>query len=294
MCGRADGCGRFAVVSARVVDIWRGWLSHPHSNHYLSIEGSPEVVVGKDRTGFRHWLGLAAVALSLSAWIGCRGKSSTPAQPPATTEAVAATPMPLNDAQRHLAQAFVAAINAKDAAAVRSLIVPQALACDNSEDAKAFVDKWVHSRLRMTIPPGYKLSFAPYEQGFQPSKLFTPPVQATQRMDIEFDVKPGQGTRLSSLVSEEKGGYYLFLPCITAAGVQNLKSEQARRVASLKKAHEVYGQLKDPQRSQLTELAKKGKTANALQACRQQLGTDFRTSGYLLDLLAGRNPDLER
>lgn len=249
----------------------------------------------KDQTDIVGWLALAAVALALSAAVGCRTRSSTSPPTPAVkrTEPVA-TPMPLNDAQRSLAEAFIAAVNAKDADAIRNLLVPEALACYNTPDTKAYLDHWLHTQMRLFIPPVHKLKFVPYERGFQPSRLFTVPVQPMERMEIEFEIKPGSSTTLSSLVNEEKGRYYLFLPCVTDAGVQNFKTEQAKHERALKKAQDVYRQLHGPLRAYLESLAKKGRTPAALEECKKKLGIDFRTAGYLLDLLAGRKPEEER
>jgi hypothetical protein len=240
---------------------------------------------------------LAATAvLSLITCVGCHGKSAAPgaasssASAEAPAEATATPAPPLSAAQRQLATAFISAVNAKDAAALRKLVLPEALACYNT-DTEGYLDRWVQARLRRPIPSGYKVSFSPYEGGIRSSRVFTIPVQPTERMAIEFSgARQGQNETLANLVVQEKGSYYLFAPCITAEGAERFKAMQAKREASAQEAREAYAKLKDPLRSQLVSLLKEGKKREAFSLCKRSLKISYRTAGYVLQLLEGREP----
>ncbi len=216
-------------------------------------------------------------------------QASAPAVSAAAQPAVAATPAAkLTDAQRQFAAAFVSAANAKDAGAMRKMVIAQSLSCYN-KDTEPYLDRWIKTRRDRTVPPDYKVSFSPYG-GFQGSKFIVMPVQPTDMMQIDFVAPGGQKTSLFNTVRWEQGRYYLVAPCLTAKGAEHLKTEQAKHADRSKKAHEAYAKLQDPLRSQLVDLLKKGKKRDAYVLCKRELKLDSGATIEVLNLLQGREP----
>jgi hypothetical protein len=238
---------------------------------------------------------MAAAMLAVCACAGCRGESKAPA--PEATMALTATPSPtptpappLSAAQRRFVDAFVNAVNAKDAAAMRKLVMPEALACYN-KDTEPYLQRRLERHLRYTIPPDYKVSFSPFGRALGASPSFTIPAQPTEVMQIEFSGKGGRKVTLPDAVTQEKGGYYLFVPCLTLTGAAHLKARRAKHEASMRKARQAYTRLQEPLRSQLATLLRQGKKSDAVLLCMQNLDVDRRTAIYLLDIIAGRESE---
>jgi hypothetical protein len=225
--------------------------------------------------------------------VGCRGGSSQRVEAP-SVEAIATptatvTPPPLSEAQQQFVSAFIEAANAKNAAAMRKLILPESLAC-YSKDTEPHLDHWVAKRLRYTIPPDYKVRFASYGGHLRASPFFSTPGRPTDTMEIEFSVEGGRHIKLSEFAVQRGGSYQLFAPCFSAIGVERFKAHQAEREAGMRKAREVYSTLKDPLRARLMALVKEGKRRDALNLCMHELSLDRKTAAYVVDLATGREP----
>ncbi len=229
--------------------------------------------------------------LALCGIAGCRGESRTAAPPPTptptATPTATATPAPLTDAQRRFADAFIAAANAKDDKAMRKLILPESLACYD-KSTEPYLDEWVKRRLRYTIPPDNQVRFLPARRGDRRSRYLKLPARPTEVMLIEFHTAEGKNIRMSRLVRLDNGAYHLVAPCFTGKAAAHFKRAQEKREAALRKAREIYPTLKDPLRSQLVTLIKKGKEHDAIERCMEDLKLDRRTAAAVVEILAGR------
>ncbi len=209
-----------------------------------------------------------------------------------------ATPSPsteLTPAQRQFAAAFVSAVNAKNSDALRQLIVPEALKCQtvggkDKEAAKAFLDRWLTTRMRYTITSNYEVRIVPYPGALRGSRLFLPAAQPTHVLTFKFSPEPGKDVFLPEYVRQENGKVYLIAPCATGRGIEHFREGRERREESLGKAREIYAKLQDPLRSRLTALIKQKQQVQALTLCMRELNLDQQTAKYVVELLAGREP----
>jgi hypothetical protein len=216
-----------------------------------------------------------AVGLALSVYVAPAAKPPTMASPAPQLSAA------------QLAAAFVNAVNAKDADAMRELILPQSLACYNKE-TEPYLDHWVRKPFRYTIPADYKASFSAYAVIFRPSRSFKLPERPSGIMEIEFGAPGGERIKLPRFVRQERNGYFLVVPCFTREGEEHFKSAQAKRAASMQKAREAYGKLKDPLRSRLVALLKQGQEGEARSLCMHDLNLDRTTAAHVIEFLTGR------
>lgn len=175
---------------------------------------------------------------------------------------------------------------------MRKLVAPEDLACYNN-DTRIYLDNWLRRWVRYEIPPDHQLSFLRFYGELRRSRRsqgFTAPVQPTATMILEFTSAGGQKARVGHQVREENDKVYLIAPCPNQEGIEQMRAEKKRHDSKLEKARDLYANLGDPLRSQLTSLLKQNEYDDALRLCSRSLKVDGLTARYVLDLLAGRAP----
>jgi hypothetical protein len=235
----------------------------------------------------------AALALSASATqaLASAAASGTPAPTPTSAQAPAPSSK-LTTAEREFVAAFIAAANARSIDTMRKLVVPEDLACYD-KDTRIYLDNWLRRQVRYEIPPDHQVSFLRFYGELRRSRRsqgFTAPVQPTAMMILEFTSAGGQKARVGHQVREENGKLYLIAPCPNQEGIEQMRAEKMRRDSKLEKARDLYANLADPLRSQLTSLLKQNDYDHALRLCSRSLKIDGLTARYVLDLVAGREP----
>ena len=205
-----------------------------------------------------HDPGGVAVRLFACVLILALSASTVRAQPPP-----AATPTP---PLQEFVQRYVAAVNAKDAAAMKQLLHPGTMACITPETA-VFFDDAFQRRFRHTIPAGHRLSVGAIG-GAEPllfEDMLTYPVRPTHVVQIAFETNTRTGAVLMIQVVQENAGWQEVLPCPkpeALAKFREAREEQARyRAEAQRRAAAMPGKLRD----ELRQLLAEGRQLEAIQ-----------------------------
>ena len=179
---------------------------------------------------------------------------------------------------------YVAAVNARDLAAYRSLLSSNSLACINSE-TNDFYDRAFQSDLRHPIPAGY--TFTAKEVGkddklaFEGYAVF--PVRPSQQVQIDYTQgMENTGVLLFWLIHDSTGWSEVF-PCATPETLKSFKAQLPEIKAHEEKTKALVAGLKEPLRGELIELLKQGKSSTAATRYAESTGTDHETGMFVVE-----------
>lgn len=198
-----------------------------------------------------------------------------------------ATPVPQfppTPAQLTFADAYVKAVNGGDAAALRKLIAPKALACFNQHN-EIFLDEWIERQLQDQVAPSYKITIEELDTSdMGKTRLFTLPVMPTHQLDISTTLD-GREVTIGRPIAYQDGRWYEIAPCPTDLGVRHSIQRRQHFAYQRKQAQELYNSLSPAFKKTLYQLLLQNQTA---QACRQtslQLKVDLQTGCRVAQVL---------
>ena len=181
---------------------------------------------------------------------------------------------------------YVAAINARDLAAYRSLASSNSSACINAE-SHDFYDRMFHVDLRHPLPADYKFTAKDVGKddslGFQGYAVFL--VRPTQQVQIDYTQgMENSGTVMLWLI-QDSGGWSEVFPCATAETLQKFKAKLPEIKANEEKTKALVSGLTEPLRSELIALLKQGKSNTAASRYAQSTGHDHETGMFVVEEL---------
>lgn len=191
---------------------------------------------------------------------------------------------PPTPAQLKFADAYVKAVNDGDAAALRKLIAPKALACFNKKN-EIFLNEWIERQLRDQIAPSYKITIEQFDASdMGKSKLFTLPVMPTHQLDISTTLN-GRAVTIGRPIAYQDGEWYEIAPCPTDLGVRHSLQRQRHLTDQQKKAAMLYNSLSPAFKKQLYQLLIANQMAQACKETSAQLKVDIPTGCRVAQIL---------
>lgn len=192
--------------------------------------------------------------------------------------------------QRALAEKYVKAVQARDAAQIRTLLPPSTLKCfDKSKEP--YLDDWIEKQFRFPISKDHKLSVSVLPPEItKPSRIATYPVPATHLLGFDYSAD-GSNITLNQEIGQEGGNWYLVAPCPTELGMERFAKIEKMRAAGRARAERVIKEIKEPLKSQLLALIAKHDNADAWKLCVRSLHIDFLTAQAVVAKLAGEDAD---
>lgn len=180
---------------------------------------------------------------------------------------------------------FVAATNARDLARLRLFFYPKSLACITPEN-KDYYDAMA-SHIGETIPPNYKVSVMPVNEGN---------LKALEGMGQRWAVKPVQELHIDYQQGDDVGGYVVYLilengrwfydyPCATDAAIKEYRDNAAANEAALAHYKALASEIKEPLRTELLKLLRAHETGTAIDRYHLATGQDYKTSMYVMNAL---------
>lgn len=181
---------------------------------------------------------------------------------------------------------YVAAVNAQDLAAYRSLLNSNSLACINAE-SNDFYDRAFRSDIRHPVPTGYK--FTAKEVGkddklaFEGYAVF--PVRPSHQVQIDYTQgMENTGVLLFWLIHDSTGWSEVF-PCATSETLKSFKTQLPEIKAHEEKTKVLVAGLKEPLRGELIALLKQGKSSTAATRYAESTGADHETGMFVVEEL---------
>lgn len=207
--------------------------------------------------------------------ISCSSSGAGQAKRPATIDA--------------FVRSYVASVNARDAAANRSLWHSKSLACINS-DSSQFYDRAFKISSRHGIPADYKFSSKPVgpndKLGFEGYAVFL--VRPTNEVQIDYTRgEENSGTVIFWLVQEGNGWAEVF-PCATPETLQQFKASLPEIKANEEKTKALVDALQEPLRGELAAMLQQGKASSAASHYAEAAKQDRVTAMYVVDELEYR------
>jgi hypothetical protein len=184
-------------------------------------------------------------------------------------------------AQRKLVERWVAAVNSHDEARVKLFIHPKVLACINSSN-KEYFDFLVTQSFALTPPANYQLTLGPVTNGGAvpgiPPEMFTYPVTPTHQFQIDWTGSDNQANGVIRAIAPFGNQWFVVYPCPNAEGVKFFRERIAEGRMQNEKTQKLVAELKDPLRSQMKDLLKRGQKIEAVKKYRAATGSDMTTA----------------
>lgn len=134
-----------------------------------------------------------------------------------------------SDSQRRFADAFVAALDSRQAARLRALVHPATLACDigpGRDYVEAMFSRVMQDGAR--FGPAYSIhQIVPMDDAASGSPDFPFPAQPSYRMQIDSET-PGRPMAMNVWLAPAGDGWLAVYPCPTAAGMKTFRENQRR------------------------------------------------------------------
>jgi hypothetical protein len=209
---------------------------------------------------------ICAIALTFAATFNLRAQNTSV---PADVKAFAAR--------------YVAAFNAKDEARLKSLNLPQSLACITPANKDVY-NTLLSMQMRDPIPPSYMLSLMPVNEGnlkaLADYEYF--PVKPERELHIDYQYpETNDGGQLVLWLVHQNGRWIGNFPCMTAHGIKNYRDNAAAR----EHYKAVAAAIKEPLRSELLTMLRAHQTGEAEDRYQKVTGSDTRTSMLVINAL---------
>ena len=178
---------------------------------------------------------------------------------------------------------YVAAFNAKDKARIESLDLPQSRACITPANKDVY-DALLSLRMRDSVPPGYKLSLMPANEGnlkaLESEAYFLVKPERELHIDYWYPETNDGGGHVLWLV-HQNGRWMADFPCMTAHAIKRYRDDDATR----EHYKALAAAIKEPLRSQLLAMLRVHKTEEAETRYQQVFGGDMRTAMLVINAL---------
>ena len=202
--------------------------------------------------------------------------------------------VPINASHRIFVAEYVAAVNARDAERFRRLVHPQSLACI-TDDNRDFYDEWMARAFRRTLPDTYRLqsvrALGPNAPPMVPAHMAINPVPPTHTIQIDAQPAPYRFVTILLQVTQSAGTWLQVMPCPTAEGLAAFRAAKKANAAQDARVKTLADGLPDSLRSEITELMKAGKKADAIKRYQAASGESLTVATGVVDRLeAGGGP----
>jgi hypothetical protein len=215
---------------------------------------------------------------------------------------------PMVQAMGRLAISFAVfalrAFAASDEAAIENTFVKPWVEALRSKD-KARIERFYHPAVRACINPGTQDYFdymldqeaasdtrgvdhitklAPLKSvpaGLFPEDGFRIPVQPTYEIQVDFD----QGQLMAEYLAQSDGSWFEVLLCPNEKGMAYFRKQLADGAEQRKKVAQLVAGLKDPLRSELTDLLRREQKMDAIKKYQQAAGVDLTTAVAVINAL---------
>ena len=144
--------------------------------------------------------------------------------------AAAQTAAPGDPGQRTFVNDYMAAVGAKDVAALRRLIHPASLACMNDSN-RDFYDVLFANAVKEGPRSSYRITRIGPTTGLAeklvPAGMIRYPVTPTHEVRIDFETGPNRSKTLIRQIAMADGSWLEVMPCPTPEGLEAFRRRQA-------------------------------------------------------------------
>jgi hypothetical protein len=185
------------------------------------------------------------------------------------------------------AKRFIEAIGSKSPEHRKALVHPKSLACINAQ-TEPFYNEIFSRQLKYKIPANCKSVVTPIPANY-PSMFkgqFDYPLLPTHQIQIDFDTGPHSGTTIVLFVVYDAKRWYEVLPCPRPEIITRMQAAKEAAVKQEQRAQLLAAQLSEPLRTELIELAKKGRRVEAIKKYSSTSGVDLAIANRVVELLA--------
>jgi hypothetical protein len=180
---------------------------------------------------------------------------------------------------------WIEAARSGDKARIEQFLHPRVRACINAS-TKEYFDFGLDNEVRAVGAGAYLVTkLAPLKgppPAFLPEDGFPYPVQATYEVQIEFE----KSSLLSiHFLAPANGSWFDVFPCPNEKGMAYFRQQFADGAEQRKKVAELVAALKDPLRSELTDLLRREQKIDAIKKYQQAAGVDWTTAVGVINAL---------
>jgi len=180
---------------------------------------------------------------------------------------------------------WVQAIQSKDKAGIERTFHPAVRACMNA-GGREFFDNWLDREAQSPPKGAYLiLKLAPMTEpppAFLPEDGFPYPVKPTYQVQIEFE----QSAVVFHLyLAPSNGTWFEVGPCPNEKGMAFFHEQLIEGAKQKEKTARLLADLKDPLRSQLTDLLRQQQKIDAVKKYQAAAGVDLTTAVGVIDAL---------
>jgi len=180
---------------------------------------------------------------------------------------------------------WVEALRSKDKAALERLFHPAVRACINPS-TQEFFDIGIQRLIDPAQNGPYRITkIAPMTEpfpAFLPEEGFHVPVQPTYDMNLQFDQS---NTVMAIFLAQSNGRWYEVFPCPNEKGMAYFRQTLVDYAEAQKKAAQLAASLKDPVRSEISELLRQEQYSQVIQKIRDATGADTGMAMRVMNLL---------
>jgi hypothetical protein len=190
--------------------------------------------------------------------------------------------------QNTFVKPWVEALRSKDKARIERFHHPTVRACFNPGTREYFdyiLDQEAHSDTRGT---DHITKLAPVKSvpaGLFPEDGFSIPVQPTYEIQVDFD----QGQLMVEYLAQSNGSWFEVLLCPNEKGMAYFRKQLADGANQRKKVAELLADVRDPLRSELQDLLRRGQKIDAIKKYQQAAGVDLTTAVAVINALQQSN-----
>jgi hypothetical protein len=180
---------------------------------------------------------------------------------------------------------WIEAARAGDKARIEPFLHPLVRACMNAS-SKEYFDFALDNETRAVAAGPYLVTkLAPLKgppPAFLPEDGFPYPVQPTYEVQIEFE----KSSLLSvHFLAPVNGTWFEVFPCPNEKGMAFMREQLIKGDEQKKRAAQLLTDLKDPLRSELTDLLRRGQKIDAIKKYQQAAGVDLTTAVGVINAL---------
>jgi hypothetical protein len=180
---------------------------------------------------------------------------------------------------------WIEAARSGDKARIEQFLHPRVRACINAS-TKEYFDFGLDNDARGVAAGPYLVTkLAPLKgppPAFLPEDGFPYPVQPTYEVQIEFE----KSNLLSiHLLAPANGSWFEVFPCPNEKGMASMRQHLVEGAEQKKRAAQLLADLKDPLRSELTDLLRREQKMDAVKKYQAAAGVDLTTAVMVINAL---------
>ena len=194
---------------------------------------------------------------------------------------------------RAFAAQYIAALASADAARMRALIHPRALACI-TERNRDFFDDVIARSMRPAAVESHRVTSVrridAAEPPGVPRALGAYPVPPTHRIQIDVSVGPNRSRTIVRDLAAVDGVWLALVVCPTEEGLAAFRQVRQAEAAEQARARELAAAVQPPLAVELRALLQSGRRGDAIRRYRQATGEGLSMSRRVVELLEADRP----